>query len=258
MSIEVDGESRDEVVSNRFVASGPHERFGSPVYYGGAVYAFVQTSQPLRLLKFQVSTTGTVDRLDPVEMPMPRTRGSGLAKLVASCVYDGRIFVFYDWDRTDWKFSIRYKTTSNPDETELDPWDGYDDAHPDDPEAGFDTGLLADYEAWWPQDAIDCLHATVLDDKIFLFFMRDGTIHFATYDGAKWSDAQAVTGRHGDGRSQPHFAITTVNRGEEQCIALCSQERADRDKAVISFIDGGGAVSSIIKSWQYFDHLRQK
>lgn len=199
-------------------------RLTNPVYYDGWVYAFGLDTRPVAVHRFQVSMEGKVDRIDSRFPGIPRKRAKGF---LASCVYKEKIYVFYDWDQGDWSYSIRYKSSSQPDK-EL--WDGEDPRHPGDQEAGANTGLVARYT---DGSFTDSLHATVFNDRIYLFYMTpEERIEFATFDGTRWAKGKTIA----DQRLQPHYAVTTVLYKDVPRIVVCAQEADRRGVAVFSFI----------------------
>ena len=230
-----DGASRRSDVSqgtchlNKFrVDSMP--RMTNPVYYAGWVYAFGLDTRPVAVHRFQVSMEGKVGRLDSSFRGIPRKHAKGF---LATCVYKERIYVFYDWDQGDWSYSIRYKSSSQPDRGE---WDGEDPRHPGDPAAGANTGIVARYT---DGEFTDSLHATVFNDRIYLFYMTpDARIEFSTFDGKKWEKGKTLV----DKELQPHYAVTTVLYKDVPRIVVCAQEAARLGVAVFSFIKSDHSV----------------
>ena len=203
-------------------------RWKASVFFGKHIYGFDQSNGRLYPFRGTVRPDGKVDDFKN----LPSIPHKSFKSSYTSCVLDGKLYFFYDFDKGDWKYEIHYLTSTDPEKENL--W------QPARTDKGYETGLKCSYQSWPTFGSVANFQACVMDGKIYLFYFRDDQIYFASFDGKNWSEHRAVAPSK---KHEIHFSVVSVMRNFKPCICLVSQESSRRDHFIISYIEPNHRVT---------------
>jgi hypothetical protein len=198
-----------------------------PIFYKNAIYALAEGTGGIVTYKIALDAAGAAQDVKLVEKGTTKLDNCRIS--LATCFYRGQVYLFFDNDQRNWSFKIRYKTTTDPDTAGWLPQDGL----------GLETGLVGSYEHWGTSGHVPCIGVKELNDKLFLFYHRGGSIYLAVYDGATWKELHGMGGYH------PNFALCTATLDQEPVIVFGGFPLSNQTSMYLSAIRGDGRVSHL-------------